>query len=236
MDAVWPAGGGGCCRWPGARRAGAWRAVAPYHQATLFFAFQFLFMLGFILFFVGGQWRETRYLFLVQPAWLLAGAAGAVWGIDWLLARLLPSISSPVAWRWAATGLVALLLALSLWQPGGGRAGAAGGRVRQGAGVRRRTAAARRRRHVAPAAGLRLCPGTVRLLRRAKGLRGVCRAQGAGCRRRACRPLVRRPAAQRCRRPGRGHPNGPCRVVCHRPFPPGHALRRGLSAHRAGAV
>ncbi|MFN8464382.1 MAG: glycosyltransferase family 39 protein [Caldilineaceae bacterium] len=96
-----------------------WRmaAVAPYHQATLFFTFQFLFMLGFILFFVGGQWRETRYLFLVQPAWLLAGAAGAVWGIDWLLARLLPSISSPVRWRWAATGLVALLLALSLWQP-----------------------------------------------------------------------------------------------------------------------
>jgi hypothetical protein len=96
-----------------------WRmaAVVPYHQATLFFAFQFLFMLGFILFFVGGQWRETRYLFLVQPAWLLAGAAGAVWGIDWLLARLLPGISSPVAWRWAATGLVALLLALSLWQP-----------------------------------------------------------------------------------------------------------------------
>ena len=93
----------------------AW--VAPYHQATLFFTLQFLFMLGFILFFVGGQWRETRYLFLVQPAWLLAGAAGAVWGIDWLLARLLPGVSSPGAWRWAATGLVALLLALSLWLP-----------------------------------------------------------------------------------------------------------------------
>ncbi len=98
------------------RRRGRMAQVAPYHQATLFFAFQFLFMLGFILLFVGGQWRETRYLFLVQPAWLLVGAAGAVWAIDWLLDRLLPSVSSP-AWRWVATGLAALLLAFSLWQP-----------------------------------------------------------------------------------------------------------------------
>jgi hypothetical protein len=96
-----------------------WRmaSVSPYHQATLFFGLQFLFMLGFILFFVGGQWRETRYLFLVQPAWLLVGAAGVVWAIDWLVARLLPSVSSPRAWCWSATGLAAFLLALSLWQP-----------------------------------------------------------------------------------------------------------------------
>ena len=91
--------------------------VVSYHQATLFFAIQFLFMLGFVLFFVGGQWRETRYLFLVQPAWLLVGAAGVVWAIDWLVARLLPNVSSALVWRWSATGLVALILALSLWQP-----------------------------------------------------------------------------------------------------------------------
>jgi hypothetical protein len=89
--------------------------VAHYHQATLFFALQFFFMLSFILLFVGGQWRETRYLFLVQPTWLLVGAAGAVWAVDWLLARLTQEVSP--AWRWASTVLVALLLVFSLWQP-----------------------------------------------------------------------------------------------------------------------
>jgi hypothetical protein len=70
-----------------------------------------------MLLFVGGQWRETRYLFLVQPAWLLIGAAGAVWAVDWLVARLIRRPSARPAWRWAATALVALLAAASLWQP-----------------------------------------------------------------------------------------------------------------------
>jgi hypothetical protein len=91
--------------------------VTGFHQATLFFALQFVFMLAFILLFVGGQWRETRYLFLVQPAWLLVGAAGAVWAIDWLVDRFTWRASAPQAWRWAATAMVALLLAFSLWQP-----------------------------------------------------------------------------------------------------------------------
>ena len=91
--------------------------VVGFHQATLFFALQFIFMLVFILLFVGGQWRETRYLFLVQPAWLLVGAAGAVWAIDWLVDRFTWQAPAPQAWRWAATAMVALLLALSLWQP-----------------------------------------------------------------------------------------------------------------------
>jgi hypothetical protein len=99
------------------KQRGRMAQVVAFHQATLFFALQFIFMLGFILLFVGGQWRETRYLFLVQPAWLLIGAAGAVWAVDWLVARLIRRPSARPAWRWAATALVALLAAASLWQP-----------------------------------------------------------------------------------------------------------------------
>jgi hypothetical protein len=102
-----------------ALRKGHWRLarLARFHQATLFFGLQFGFMLGFILLFVGGQWRETRYLFLVQPAWLLIGAAGAVWGIDWVVGRFAGSNGSAQTWRWGSTAAMALLLGLSLWQP-----------------------------------------------------------------------------------------------------------------------
>jgi hypothetical protein len=94
----------------GAWQKARWRmaAVAPYHQATLFFALQFAFMLAFILLFVGGQWREARYLFLVQPAWLLVGAAGLVWAIDWLVARIWSSPSlAPAAGAPPRTPLLA---------------------------------------------------------------------------------------------------------------------------------
>lgn len=88
-----------------------WRPaqITLFHQATLFFALQFGFVLLFILTLVGGQWRETRYLLFVQPAWLLVSAAGAVWLVD----RLLPR----PAWRWAATGLLAVLILASFWRP-----------------------------------------------------------------------------------------------------------------------
>jgi len=76
-------------------------------QATLFFALQFLFVLGVILALVGTSWREGRYLFLVQPLWLLTGAAGAIWLLDQLLVNL----------RWSAVGTVALtgLIVVSLF-------------------------------------------------------------------------------------------------------------------------
>jgi hypothetical protein len=95
-----------------------WKIVClpRFHQATLFFALQFGFMLAFILLFVGGQWRETRYLFLVQPAWLLLGAAGAVWAIDSMVGRFTWTAGTAGAWRWGGAVAVALLLGLSLWQ------------------------------------------------------------------------------------------------------------------------
>ncbi len=92
-----------------ARSAGRVAAVHHFHRATLFFAGQFAFVLIFILTLVGGQWRETRYLFLVQTCWLLVGAAG----MAGLVERLLPR----AAWRWAATAALAVLLAWLSWAP-----------------------------------------------------------------------------------------------------------------------
>jgi hypothetical protein len=90
---------------------GGWRParIDRFAQATLFFSLQFGFVLAFILTLVGGQWRETRYLFFVQPVWLLAGAAGAVWLIDRLLRR--------ERWRWAATAVLSGLIVWAGWAP-----------------------------------------------------------------------------------------------------------------------
>jgi hypothetical protein len=60
-----------------------------------------------ILLLVGTSWREARYLYFVQPFWLLLGAGGAVWLIDNALPRS--------GWRWAATAGLAVLAAASLW-------------------------------------------------------------------------------------------------------------------------
>lgn len=95
--------------WALAHRRWRLSELAPYHQATLFFALQFAFVLAFILTLVGGQWRETRYLFLVQTVWLLVAAAGAIWIVDRLLVR--------PTWRWAATGLLIVATLVSLWRP-----------------------------------------------------------------------------------------------------------------------
>lgn len=83
--------------------------LKPSHQATLFFAWPFLFVLLFILTLVGGQWREARYLFLVQPLWLLVGAAGAVWVIEALL--------KSERWRWMATLVLSAVVVGIGWQP-----------------------------------------------------------------------------------------------------------------------
>ncbi len=95
----------------GALGRGGWRiaGIDRFHQATLFFAWIFGFVLLFILTLVGGQWRETRYLFLVQTCWLLVGAAGMTWLVDAVLKR--------AAWRWAATAAIAALLLWLGWAP-----------------------------------------------------------------------------------------------------------------------
>lgn len=67
-------------------------------QATLFFALLFGTMFGIILLFVGETWRDHRYLFIVQPFWLLLGAAGVVAAVERLVARRVqPLVLSGVA-------------------------------------------------------------------------------------------------------------------------------------------
>jgi 4-amino-4-deoxy-L-arabinose transferase-like glycosyltransferase len=79
-----------------------------FHQATLFYGLNLLFVLAVIFLLVGTSWREARYLFLVQPLWLLLGAAGAAWLIGHLPRSAL---------RVAATVALSLLLLATMWQP-----------------------------------------------------------------------------------------------------------------------
>ena len=80
-----------------------------FHQATVFFALVFLGAFAILLALVGGTWREARYLLIIEPLWLLVGAAGIVWVID--------RIRGHVALRWALTAGVAAALALLLYRP-----------------------------------------------------------------------------------------------------------------------
>ncbi len=88
-----------------------WRmnALRRFPQATLFFALQFIFVFGVMLTLVGTSWRDARYLFMLQPFWLLLGAAGAIL----LIERLLHG-----EWaRWIATTGAAILALLLFLQP-----------------------------------------------------------------------------------------------------------------------
>jgi 4-amino-4-deoxy-L-arabinose transferase-like glycosyltransferase len=80
-----------------------------FQQATIFFALNFFAVFAMLLALVGGTWREARYLLIIEPLWLLVGAAGLVWGIERLTRR--------AALRWTLTGAASLGVALLLWQP-----------------------------------------------------------------------------------------------------------------------
>ncbi|MCE7981007.1 MAG: hypothetical protein DYG89_07425 [Caldilinea sp. CFX5] len=71
------------------------------HQATLFFLLQLLFVLAVVFTLVGTSWREGRYLFFVQPLWLLVGAGG----IGLLLGQRMLS-------RWVQQGALAVVTGL----------------------------------------------------------------------------------------------------------------------------
>ncbi len=77
------------------------------HQATLFFALQFLFIFVVLHTLVSEQWRADRYILFVQPCWLLVGAAGATWGVERLTAQPLL--------RWLATGVLAWFMISPMW-------------------------------------------------------------------------------------------------------------------------
>ncbi|MCB0071788.1 MAG: glycosyltransferase family 39 protein, partial [Caldilineaceae bacterium] len=90
-----------------ARQRGRVNALVRFHQATLFFALQLVAVILTIFLLVGTSWREARYLYFVQPFWLLLGAAGAVWLLDRLI--------TGVRWRWLATAALLLGVAVSMW-------------------------------------------------------------------------------------------------------------------------
>ncbi len=90
-------------------RRNRWRiaGLAPFHQATLWYAAQFLFVLGVLLTVVGEDWRHPRYVLFIQQFWLLVGAAGAIWVID----RLLKGGTG----RWIATAAVTGMALFFMW-------------------------------------------------------------------------------------------------------------------------
>jgi hypothetical protein len=100
----------GAALWALGRVRGRLLMLSGFHQATLFFALQFAAVFVFILLLVGGTWREARYLYLVQPFWLLVGAAGLVWAIERFL-------RGTRARGLATVGVAALLIALQ-WPAG----------------------------------------------------------------------------------------------------------------------
>lgn len=93
-----------------------WRLheLARDHQATIFYALHFAAVLAAIFLFVGTSWRDPRYLFIIQPLWLLLGAAGLVWLLD----RGLAWAGNPG--RFAGVGGVTLLVGGLLWAPAQG--------------------------------------------------------------------------------------------------------------------
>lgn len=86
-------------------RARALRALPRFHQSTLYYMLQLAGVLAAIFLLVGTSWRDTRYLYFVQPLLLLLGGAGIVWLADKLPTR---------AQVWALGGAAALLLLAGL--------------------------------------------------------------------------------------------------------------------------
>lgn len=86
-------------------------ALAPYHQATLYFALFLVATWLAVLTVVGESWHEPRFMLFVEPNWLLLGAAGLVLIID--------QVSESRIWRVAATiGAVGVLVWL-MWPMAG---------------------------------------------------------------------------------------------------------------------
>ncbi|MCB0057758.1 MAG: glycosyltransferase family 39 protein [Caldilineaceae bacterium] len=86
-------------------------ALAPYHQATLYFALFFAAMWLAVLTVVGESWHEPRFMLFVEPNWLLLGAAGLVLIID--------LVSESRIWRVAATSGAVGVFVWLMWPMAG---------------------------------------------------------------------------------------------------------------------
>lgn len=83
------------------------RSLPRFHQATLFFLLHFLIVAGFLILVVGVNWHDKRFGLMIQPWWLLAGAAGATW--------LLDKVTTHWSWRTITTALLSFLIVWPLW-------------------------------------------------------------------------------------------------------------------------
>lgn len=81
--------------------------LARFHQATLFFFLQFLVVGLILVLVVGDSWHDKRFGLMIQPAWLLTGAAGAIWLVD--------LVGKHRYWRYLTTFLLTLLVIWPLW-------------------------------------------------------------------------------------------------------------------------
>ena len=83
------------------------RALPTFHQATLYFLLHFVIVAGLLIFVVGVNWHDKRFGLMIQPWWLLAGAAGAIW--------LLDKVTTHWSWRAVTTAAFSLLIVWPLW-------------------------------------------------------------------------------------------------------------------------
>jgi len=77
--------------------------LAPFHQATLYFALHLGFVWLVMLTLVGESWHEARFMLFVEPNWLLLGAAG-------LIAAINLAFRSPAARMAVTVGAMAILV------------------------------------------------------------------------------------------------------------------------------
>lgn len=83
------------------------RLLPTFHQVTLYFLLHFLIVAFFLILVVGVNWHDKRFGLMIQPWWLLAGAAGAIW--------LLDRIATHWSWRAVTTIGISLLILWPLW-------------------------------------------------------------------------------------------------------------------------
>lgn len=92
--------------WKLVQQRGRVNRLPRFDQATLFFALQFVGVFGVLLFLAG--WREARYLWFVQPIWLLLGIAGCV--------RLMETRITGFTRRWIVAMILSGVLIMGLWR------------------------------------------------------------------------------------------------------------------------
>lgn len=89
------------------RAKGQPNRLPRFHQATLFFFLPFLVVGLLLVLVVGDSWHDKRFGLMIQPGWLLTGAAGVIWLVD--------RIATHRYWQRLTTVALTLLVVWPLW-------------------------------------------------------------------------------------------------------------------------